>query len=113
MTAAGEEARCPTLTFAATDLVEEHRQLGVLTRGQRRQEVARRLLPDEADCPPTILRPLLAAHLAEDVAGHDRPAGGRHVEPSENIHERALAAPGGADQRGELAWLDDEIETLK
>ena len=99
--------------LAATDAVQQHRQLDVLARGQIRQQVARRLLPDEADHATSVRVPLAPAHLAQDMAVDHGPTGRRHVEAAEDVHQRALAAARRADERDELTALDDQVETLE
>ena len=47
------------------------------------------------------------------MAGDDRAARRRHVEPAEDVQERALARAGGTDQRDELARLDEQVEALE
>src|SRR6185437_9440005 len=74
---------------------------------------AGRLLPDHPDDAAPVARPLAPAHLAEIVAGDDRPAGGRRIEPAEDVQERRLAAPGRPDDRDHLARPDDQVETLQ
>ena len=83
--------------------VEGHRQLDVLLGRQVRQEVPRGLLPDHPDDAPPVAGPLAPAHLAEVVAGDDRPPGRRRVEPAEDVQQRRLAAARRADDRDHLA----------
>src|SRR4051812_17547174 len=47
------------------------------------------------------------------MAVDDRPSCRWNVEPAENVHERALAAARRADERKELAAVDEEIESLE
>ena len=93
--------------------VEDHRQLDVLERRQVRQQVARRLLPDEADDLAPVAR-LLASSPSRQVvpATTARPADGTS-SPPRMFSERALAGPGRADERDELARLDEQVETLE
>ena len=93
--------------------VEDHRQRDVLQRGQVRQQVARRLLPDEADDLAQIARLLGRPELVELVAGDHGPPGRRHVEPAQDVEERALARPRRPDQSDELARLDEQVEALE
>ena len=92
--------------------VEDHRQRDVLERGQVRQQVARRLLPDEAD-------DLAQVGVCSRDPSSDRswpatgPPGRRRVQPAEDVEERALARPGGAHQGHELAGLDEQVEALE
>src|SRR3954447_13894439 len=110
---AGEQTGGTARTLAAADSVEQHRQLDVLPRRQIRQQVARRLLPHEADDLAPIRVALLTTHLAEHVAVHARPTRRRDVEPAEDVHERALAAARRTDEREKLATVDEEIESLE
>ena len=95
------------------DAVEDHRQLDVLAHVEVWQQVARRLLADEADDLPPVGGQLGAAHLAQDVSGHHCASGRRHVETAEDVHQRALAAARGADDGDELAGVDGQFEALK
>ena len=106
-----EQLRRPLAATAAA--VEDHRQLDVLDRAQVRQQVAGGLLPDEPDDPAPVARPLAAADLAELVAGDDRPAGRRDLEPAEDVHQRRLAAARRADDRDHLALVDEQVEALE
>ena len=47
------------------------------------------------------------------LAGGDDVAGGRRVEPGEDIQDRRLAAAGVADHAGELALRDAEVHLVE
>src|SRR5258706_738471 len=106
-----EQMTC--LLGASSSAVQGHRQLDVLLGRQIRQEVSGGLLPDHPYDAAPVARPLTPAHLAEIVTGDDRPAGRRRIEAAEDIEQRRLAAPRGADDGDHLSGPDDEIETLK
>ena len=108
----GEQRRDVAATLRRGHAVEQHRDPDVLDRGQVREEVARRLPPDDADDPPAVVG-ALRLHPGQVVAGHDGAPGRGQVEPAEDAHERRLAAPGRADDRHDLATLDDELQALE
>ena len=61
------------------------------------------------------------AHLAAAALGHrgqrgavdPHLAGGRHIEPAQQMQQRALARAGRADDRDPLAGRDGEIDALQ
>ena len=83
---------------------ELQRQEDVLLGRQRRQQVER--LEDEADVRAAQLGELRVVHLRDVLAGDVDAAGGRLVEPGQDVHQRGLAGPRGAHDRGELAARD-------
>ena len=92
---------------------EPQRQLDVLQGRQVRQQVARRLLPDEPDDGPPVAEPLPRGHRRQIVPGHAYAARRWGVEPREDVHQRGLAAARRADQGGQLTGLDDKIKPLQ
>ena len=96
----------PARSLGARGAGQPHRQMHVLRGGQVRQQVARGLLPDEADDRAAVAEPLPRGHeRAEVVPGDPHAARGRRVETGEDVHQRGLAAARRADQRGQLARL--------
>ena len=83
--------------------VEDHRQLDVLDRRQVRQQVARRSAARRTRRPAAGSGSARARPARQVVAGDDRPAGRRHVQPAEDVEERGLAAARRADDRDHLA----------
>jgi hypothetical protein len=71
---------------------QPHRQLDVLPCGQVRQQVARRLLPDEPDGRAAIGRALPLADLRQAPAGHHHLPGGGRIEPAQDVEQGRLAA---------------------
>ena len=86
--------------------VEDHRQLDVLQRGQVRQQVARRLLPDEPDRAAPVARPVAPAeHARRSWPATIGSPGRRDVQAAEDVEQRRLAAARGADDGHHLAAL--------
>src|SRR6185295_153567 len=62
---------------------------------------------------PSVVGPFPATHLAEHVTTDDCPTGGRNIQPTQDVHERALATAGCADESQELTLINDQVETLE
>ena len=87
---------------------DEPRHHGVLERGELRQQVVE--LEDEADLPVAELRQPRGVHRRHvDAVEGDR-AGRRGVERPQDLEQRRLADPRGADHRGHLAGREVEVE---
>ena len=88
---------------------DPHRHLGVLERGELRQQVME--LEDEADVAVAEARP--PRRPAAPSARRRRStiaAGVGAIEPAEHVQQRALADAGRADNRHHLAGLDRQVE---
>ena len=116
---AGEGRRIAANALAQPDLDEQlartpfpvgarphpqHRDLNVLDRAQRRDEVVE--LEDERNGPRAIARGVVQTRDVQPV-DDDRPRI-RAVERADEIEERALPAAGWSRQRDELARVDME-----
>src|SRR5581483_5640838 len=97
----------------AIDALQRHGQLDVLDRRQVRKEVPRGLLPDETDDSPAVERALALGEIRERQPAHLHAAGSGGVDSAEDVLQRRLPAPGGADERDQLARVDDEVEALE
>ncbi len=92
---------------------QPERQVDVLRGRQVRQQVARRLLPDEPDHRAPVAEPLPRGHRRQVTPGDPDRACRGYVEPGEDVHQRGLAAARRADERGELPGPDHEVEALQ
>src|SRR6266567_5221538 len=92
---------------------ESHGQGHVLLASQVRQQVSRRLLPDEADGLPPVGEPLPCAHPGQISLGDAHRARGRCVEARQDIHQRRLTTPRRPDKRCQLALGDQQVEALQ
>ena len=108
-----EQLARPVPARAAVAPVEDHRQLDVLRSRQVGQQVARGLLPHEADDAAPVQRPLPAAHRRQVVAGDDGAAGRRDVEAAQDGQEGRLAGARGADDGDHLARIDEQVKALE
>ena len=90
-----------------------HRQLDVLDRGQIGDQVARGVLPDEADVPAAVAEPLAVVERHQVDAGDPRPAGRWGVQAAQHAHQRRLAAAARADDPHQLAALHLQVEPLQ
>ena len=90
---------------------EQQRQLDVLDRGQRRQQVEE--LEHEADLAAAQARELGLAQLVDALAVEPDLAGRRAIEAGEEVEQRRLAAPARAHDRDELAALDREVDAAQ
>src|SRR5260221_570576 len=93
--------------------IPERQRLDVLERGQVRQQVPIGLLPDDPGDPAAVAGALAAAHLAQVVAGNDRPASRWRVEAAEDVQQGRLAAARGADDRDDFAAVDEQVQPLQ
>src|SRR6266545_1772399 len=108
-----DELQEPARTFLsprAVDAVERHRQLDVLGRSQVGQQVARRLLPDEADGSPAIDGALTLREHRKVEPGHLHAAGGGSIDATEDVLEGRLPASRRADDRDQLTLPNSEVE---
>ena len=99
-------ARARSRPLATTDALVEQRGRDVVERGRARQQVVR--LEDEADGPAAEPGEPVVVEVGDRGAGQLVGAGGRSVEAAQDVHHRALARAGRADDRDELAGLDVE-----
>src|SRR5581483_1988008 len=90
--------------LGAREAAAEQRQLHVLGRRQRRNQVME--LEDEADGARAVARGV--AQPLDPLAGDEDRAGVGPVERADQVQERALAAARGPRDRDELARLDRE-----
>src|SRR5579864_1363855 len=96
----------PRRAAALTRVDERH--LDVVERAGPRYQVE--VLKDETDLAIADLGQLVVAEL-RDVGPVEHVApGGRHVQASDDVHERRLAGPAGAHDGDELAPLDVEVD---
>jgi hypothetical protein len=86
-------------------------QRDVLARGEARHQVVK--LEDEADtlAPEGRERPLVEGCQLEVVKVHL--AGGRHVQPADDVEQRRLAAPRGPQEYRELAVEQLEVDAAQ
>ena len=84
--------------------------IDVFYRVEIGNQVARALLPHETDLLAAVLVELAVGHAQQVVAVHAHAAGRRPVKPAQNVHERRLAAAGGADDRHQLTFFDGDVE---
>ena len=103
----------PAPALTASGPGEAHRQHDVLPGGQVRKQVARGLLPDEADDPAPVADALPGCQTGQVVPGHADRAGGRRVEAGQDVHQRRLAAPGRANHRRQLPFRDQQVKALQ
>ena len=112
--AVGERDRLEQLLdapVAVTAAGERQREPDVLLGGEDRDEVEG--LEDEADLVAAQAREVAVVELADLGAADGHGAVGRAVEPGEHVHERRLAGPGRAHDRGERAGLDLQRDTAE
>jgi len=93
--------------------IEDHRQLDVLHRCQVGDEIARRLLPDEADLLAPVGDEVGWGHRQQVAPADEGAAGAGHVEAGEDVQERRLARARGADDRHQLAAAHLEVEAAQ
>jgi hypothetical protein len=103
-------ARAPLPLAASDALVEQRRRDVVDGRGPRKQVVR---LEDEPDRPAAEPRQLVVVELADQCPGETVGPERRTVEAAEDVHHRALARPGRADDRDELALIDAEADVVE
>ena len=92
------------------DAVEHEGQLDVLGGGQVGDEVASRLLPDEADGAAAVAHHLGLGHGQQVASADEGAAGARLVEPGEDVEQGALARAGSADDGHQLAPAHLQVE---
>ncbi len=100
-------------TGAAGPAVEDHRQLDVFGGRQVRQQVARGLLPDEADNAPPVEGALATPHGGEIVARDGGASGRRDVEAAQDAQQGRLARARRADDGDHLRRIDQQVESLE
>ena len=83
-------------------------QRHVLPRRQAGNQVVE--LKHEAHVVAAIARQRRVVEFGELLAAVEHRAAGGHVEPAQNIEQRALAAAGGAQQHDELAGVQVEVD---
>ena len=103
-----EQLHRPRLALGAAEPAAHHRQLHVLVRVQRRDQVVE--LEDEADRPGAVLRRILEP--LEPLAPDDDRPRVRPVERPDQVQQRALAAAGRPGQRDDVARLEPERHVL-
>ena len=104
-----EQGDCTLSALATWHVRGGHRQLDVLTHGERRQQVMQ--LKNEPDRVATELRRL--GQLADaDLIDEDSPARGT-VQAADQLQERRLARAGRAGQCHHLAGLDGEAHVVQ
>ena len=81
---------------------QQQRQLDVALRRQHRHQVVE--LEHEADGRGAPFRQCAAAELVDALAADADAAGGRRVEPADQVEQRRLAGAGRPHQRQEIAW---------
>ena len=91
--------------------VEVERQQDVADRVERRHEVER--LEDEPDAAAAQDRELEVGEAGDVGVADPRAAGGRGIQPGHDVHERRLARPGRAHDRGELAATDADAHAVE
>ena len=106
-TASSSWSTRPSVTAAG----ERQRQAHVLLGGEHRHEVEG--LEDEADLVAPQAREVGVVELADLGVGDRHGAAARAVEPREHVHQRGLAGPRGAHDRGEGAGLDLERDAAE
>ena len=99
--ALGEAVEPPCLGLLAGD---REREQHVLLSRQHREQVEE--LEDEADVLAPQFRQIVVAELRDLRAGDRDVAGGRLVEPGEDVHQRRLARAGRPHHGRHLARLD-------
>src|SRR4029453_6650574 len=97
----------------AAHALEDEWELDVLLRAQIGEQVARRLLPDEADDAASVDRPLLRRERGEVEARDLGLAGRGDVHAAEDVLQRRLPASRSAHDGDELALLDEQVEALE
>ena len=80
----------------------------VLARRQARDQVVE--LEHEADVLAAIAGQLALVGADQVVVAEDDLAGGRRVEPAEDVEQRRLAAAGRAEQHDKFAFANVEID---
>jgi hypothetical protein len=91
--------------------LDDQRYSDVLGGRQRRQQVE--LLEDEADVPAAELRLLAAREPAQVLAQHRHQPAGRVEGAGQDGDERRLAAAGRADQQGQLAGANVQVDAAQ
>ena len=92
---------------------QQNRQLYILQRRQIRNEIARIILPYEADRLPLVFHQVLLAERQQILAIHQQLACGRLVQAAEHIQQGRLPAARIADDRHQLAVRDLQIQPLQ
>ena len=108
-----QQLRGPGRALPPAGSPQPHRQDHVLPGRQVRQQVARRLLPDEAHDIAPVAEPLARGHAGQVVTGDPHRAGGRRVQPGQDVHQRRLPAARRAHDRGQLALVDQQVKALQ
>ena len=90
-----------------------HRERDVLGRREVGEQVARGLLPHEADGVAPVGDPLARAHGEQVVACDPRDTGCGGVEAREDRQQGRLARPRRADHGDHLAGIDAQVEALQ
>ena len=88
-------------------------QLDVLQRRQVRDQVARALLPDEANARAAVSIHLSFTHLEQVFPIHGYAPGGRPVQPAEDIHQRRFTAATRANDAEQFAAADEQVQPLQ
>ena len=83
----------------------------VLARREARDQVVE--LEDEPDVLAAVRGEERVVLAREVVIGVVDVAGRRHVEPAQDVEQRRLPAPGGAEQRDELAGVELEVDAAE
>ncbi len=90
---------------------EQEGQFHVLESGQDRNQVVH--LEDKAHVACAPGREPSGRHVSDLIAGHRDAAGGRQIEPSQQVEERGLARAAGTHEGDELAFVDVQVQALK
>ena len=98
---------------AAPGAGDVHRERDVLGGGEVGEQVARGLLPDEADRAPPVRDALAGAHGEQVVARRRGDTGSGGVEAREDREQRRLARARRPDDGDHLAGLDAQVQALQ
>ncbi len=87
-----------------------HRQHDVFDGVEIGDQVACALLPDKAHLLAPVAVELRVTHAQEVVAIHAHAPRRRAIQPTQDVHERRLAAARSTDDRHQLAALDGQVQ---
>src|SRR5579862_2227814 len=104
---AGARKPLPLRPFAR----EVERQHRILERRQRRQQLEK--LEDDADVSAAPDRELFLAHRVDPPPVNRDRAGGRPVDPRDQVQDRRLPTPRRPDDRHQLPRTDRQIDTAQ